>query len=161
MDSKPPYMMTANGGTDWTGWTVDVVREALASERMTAKFVGIPMQRELKAFNAKEVDIATFAKADGEWTNISSWPIMRFHNMAVTLKSRKISLHMISDLGQYRVATFHGASKYLGTKFAAQAGKSPSYKEFTGYIPSRMLHTNRPGEGPAVSVGRGSTAAGG
>ncbi|HYX32537.1 MAG TPA: transporter substrate-binding domain-containing protein [Oligoflexus sp.] len=137
--SAPPYI-----AENATGWTLDIIQSALATQDVTAKFVRIIHARVLNAFNSGEVEMVTAAKPNGKWKGfLSSWPVVRFYNVAISLKHKVPKISSIADLAEYRIVAFNDASKYLGPEFEKMAAGNARYKEFSSYLPSRMLFADR------------------
>lgn len=120
----PPYVLE-----DGRGIVVDIVREALRGGGHTIAPVYVPMGRGFELFAENRVDgTAIIRENSGLHANYSD-DFMRYHNCAVTLKSRQIKLKSLDDLKGKTVIAFQNANKYLGESFGRVVANDPSYKE--------------------------------
>ncbi|WP_395406951.1 ABC transporter substrate-binding protein [Pseudoduganella sp. UC29_106] len=65
------------------------------------------------------------------------WPVVYFHNMAITLKVRLPRIG-VEDLSHYRVNAFRGASKAMGGAYQEATADNPAYREMPN-MPSALL----------------------
>ncbi|MFT3848392.1 MAG: transporter substrate-binding domain-containing protein [Propionivibrio sp.] len=120
----PPYVFE-----DGTGIVVDIVRAALAASGNEVRPVYVPIDRGLKMFADKEVDGTTIIKEDSGLKAAYSDDFMQYHNRVFALKSRKLTIRSLDDLGDKSVVAFQNADKYLGVDFARAVIKNRRYKE--------------------------------
>jgi len=113
-----------------SGLLVDVLREAMSTQGVTAEFAYVPANRTEDALRSGWVDVSTSAKPTMALPGvISRWPVTRFHNMAITLRSRVPKMESVSDLGRYRVTAFRGAKRLLGDAYKGAVQANPNYQE--------------------------------
>lgn len=122
-----------------SGLLVEIVRAAFAVSGVKTQFLFLPNARIPLEFNAKRIDISTMSKHDPTAkVSFTHWPVLSFTNMAMSLKTRQLSINSIQDLAKYRVVAFQDARLFLGPEFAAMAGRNKGYYELSR-VPSRML----------------------
>ncbi len=99
-----------------TGFEADIVREAFALEGYTVQFVYQPLIRTKLTFQHGTVDgVMTIQTHYPEIQNsFVSEEYITYHNFAVTLESRNISINAISDLKNKKINAFQQARFALG-----------------------------------------------
>jgi len=120
----PPYVFE-----DGTGIIVDIVRTALESGGHTVKPVYAPIDRGFRMFADKEVDGTTIIQEASGLKAEYSDTYMQYHNRAFALRSSKLNIRDVADLGDKAVVAFQNAEKYLGPAFAVAVASNPRYKE--------------------------------
>jgi len=120
----PPYVFE-----DGTGIVVEIVRTALESGGHKVKPVYVPIERGFKMFAEKQVDGTTIIQESSGLKAEYSDNFMQYHNRAFALKSRKLAIRGVADLGDKSVVAFQNANKYLGQDFGRAVAANPRYKE--------------------------------
>lgn len=124
--SIPPYVIRQND----RGIVLDILRRAMQTQNKTIDVRYDNNSNNVTAFNKGELDIACITSASASPDALfSRQPLIVFHNVAISLSSRKVSLSGISSLGDYRIDAFNLASRLLPGNFAAEAARSPAYRE--------------------------------
>jgi len=122
-----------------SGLQAEVIRAAFATQSIPTEFVFLPGARSWLEYQANRVDVITNAKPDSNLNIVlTHWPVLTFQNKAITLKSKKIKLDSINDLGKWRVIAFQNASKFLGPDYAEMVKHNRNYHE-QSTMPSFML----------------------
>lgn len=125
-----------------TGLLVDVLRAAFATQHIASDFIYLPNVRLEQQLRDGKVDVSAGAKpGQMQWGYLSHWPVMNFHNMAITLRSHIPALNHIDELKQYRVTAFRNARKFLGPAYNV-ATENSNYRE-ASTMPSAGLLLNR------------------
>lgn len=113
-----------------SGLLVDVLREAMATQGVTAEFIYLPLKRTEDALRSGLVDVATNGKPSMSLPGVTSrWPVTSFHNMAITRRAALPHLESVADLARYRVTAFNGASRMLGDPYREAVQGNPRYTE--------------------------------
>jgi len=113
-----------------SGLLVDVLREAMATQGVTAEFIYLPSKRTVDALRSGVVDVATNGKPAMALPGvISRWPVTSFHNEAITRRADLPHLESVADLSRYRVTAFNGASRTLGDSYREAVQGNPRYTE--------------------------------
>lgn len=122
-----------------SGLLVDVLRAAFATQQVPVEFRYLPNARFADQMRQGLLDVTTSANSSpAEEGYLSHWPVTRFHNMAITVRSKIPTLSNLDELRQYRVTGFRGASNVLGPAFAKVVATSPNYREAVS-MPSGAL----------------------
>lgn len=127
-----------------SGMLVDVMRAALASQRVQAEFIYLPNVRMEQALRDGTADISTSAKPETSRPDVvlSRWPVTYFRNMAITVRARIPTLSSLDDLTRLRVTAFGRAHEVLGPAYRAAMAKNPNYREAQA-MPSASLFIER------------------
>lgn len=122
--NKPPYIFTATAG----GLECEILRESFKA--VNIKFVPsfLPPNRGEVLFKAKKVD-GVINKLENSFEGFPSNTYIDYYNVAVSLRSKKLSIVNVADLSKYSVAGWQTAKKHLGPEFAAMAEKNTEYTE--------------------------------
>jgi polar amino acid transport system substrate-binding protein len=120
----PPYVFE-----DGSGIIVEIVRTALEAGGHTVKPVYAPIDRGVKMFADREVDGTTIIQEASGLKAEYSDNYMQYHNRAFALRSRKLNIRDVADLGDKAVVAFQNAEKYLGPAFTVAVASNPRYKE--------------------------------
>jgi len=113
-----------------SGLLVDVLREAMATQGVTAEFIYLPLKRTEDALRRGVVDVATSGKPTMALPGVASrWPVTSFHNLAITRRAELPHLESVADLSRYRVTAFSGASRMLGDSYRDAVQANPRYSE--------------------------------
>lgn len=120
-----PFAMEATSD----GIEIDIVRESLRRQGCTLVPVFLPFVRFGYALAENKVDgVATINEHTGIQAVFSDVYI-EYHNVAVTLQSRRLPIDSIADLKGLKVIAFPGASRLLGEEFRRFTVNNPHYKE--------------------------------
>lgn len=111
------------------GIEVDIVREALRRQGCTLAPVFLPFVRAEYALAENKIDGVATTNRDSGIQAQYSLPYVEYHNVAVTLKSRRLRIEHIADLKGHRIASFPTATRYLGEQFRRFANSTPLYRE--------------------------------
>lgn len=134
-ETKLPYI----DATHQRGIEYDLVTDVLAEAGYYPKVSFAPNKRAVAMFATGQVDVVI-----GQVSRFQSEPYISYQNQAITLCNRRIQLHGISDLSQYRIAAFHNARNFLGPDFARMAAANRNYHEASPQIVvNRMLYGDR------------------
>ncbi|SFF82042.1 amino acid ABC transporter substrate-binding protein, PAAT family [Duganella sp. CF458] len=113
-----------------SGLMVDVLRDAMATQGITADFLYLPQKRTEEALRKGVVDVTTGAKPVMMLPGVMSrWPITSFHNLAITRRANLPRLDSVADLARYRVTAFNGASRMLGQDYRDAVQGNARYSE--------------------------------
>lgn len=131
----PPYVIREQHG----GLEYDIVAEALrrSGYRMQPQYVaygqiGAMLQR-------RAVDAAMTQNPAGGLDAHYSEPVVRYHDYAITLSARRISLQRVQDLHAYSMVAFQNAHKELGPAFAELTRNHQRYSETGQQIAQNKL----------------------
>ncbi|WP_093553909.1 substrate-binding periplasmic protein [Pseudoduganella namucuonensis] len=127
-----------------SGMLVDVMRAALASQRVRAEFIYLPHVRMEQALRDGTADISTSAKPEtsGPGAVLSRWPVTYFRNVAIAVRARVPALSGLDDLARLRVTAFRRAHEVLGPAYRAAMAGNPNYREAEA-MPSASLFIER------------------
>lgn len=111
---KPPYVM----GQTRTGLEIDIFREALAvkgHDLLVVHLSNNKLQRALESI--PQLDAVTTQKPvpDSPWHFVDKFTY--YHNFAMSKQADNLHIEGISDLINYQVIAFEGASHFLGPDF--------------------------------------------
>lgn len=120
----PPYVFEQGNGI-----VIDIVKAALEPAGYRILPVYLPMSRGVELFAEKRVDGTAIIREDSGLKANYSDNFMEYHNRAVALKSRKLTLSSFKDFGNLTVVGFQNAHKYLGEEFGRAVAGNPNYKE--------------------------------
>lgn len=135
---RPPYSMQKAK----TGFEIELLSAVLANVVTEHEFVIAPYGRSIKILDVKHVDAMTTASISlYQASEKVSEPYIQYQNVAVTLKSDRLTINAISDLEQFSVATFLNAKTILGEHFNEATLKSRQYTELSDQ--SAQLHMLR------------------
>jgi polar amino acid transport system substrate-binding protein len=124
--TKPPYV---DQQTD-SGFELDIVRQVFANFGHEPRFIYVPLGRSIKLLDQGMGDaLLTVNRNIVPNDNIRTNPYITYQNVAVSLKSKDISIDKFSDLVDYKVAAFQLAHKYLGAEFQRVVAQNNHYVE--------------------------------
>ncbi|MDZ7922463.1 MAG: transporter substrate-binding domain-containing protein [Marinagarivorans sp.] len=137
---KPPYIFEGEP----RGLEYDLVMGAAARGGLQLSPYFAPMERLHLMLARGELDaIATTSVRSGVPAFYSD-AYIEYHNVAVALTSRQLSITSIADLGRYSISTFQRAHFLLGSDFQAMARRNPLYREEALQINrNRLLYAGR------------------
>lgn len=137
---KPPYVFE----NEPRGLEYDIVMEAAQRGGLEPIAHYAPMERLNLMLRRGQLDaIATTNERSGGKI-VYSDVYIHYQNVAVALRSRKLDIQRISDLGRYSVHAFQRARFLLGDDFQAMATANPHYREEAFQIArNRMLYSGR------------------
>jgi polar amino acid transport system substrate-binding protein len=120
-----PYAIEATAN----GIEIDIIREALRRQGCKLVPVFLPFVRFGFALAENKVAaVATINEHSGIRAAFSE-PYIEYHNVAVTLASRRLALTRIDNLKGLKVIAFPGAARSLGDEFRRFATNNPRYRE--------------------------------
>jgi polar amino acid transport system substrate-binding protein len=112
-----------------SGIEVDIIRESLRRQGCKLVPVFLPFVRFGYALEENKVDgVATINERSGIRAAFSD-VYVEYHNVAITLASRRLVIDSIDDLKGLKVITFPGATRYFGEEFRRFAENNPRYRE--------------------------------
>jgi ABC-type amino acid transport substrate-binding protein len=121
-----PFVLSDNT----SGLLVDVIRAAFAAQQIPVEFRYLPNIRFEDQVRQGLLDVTTSANPEQTQEGyLTHWPVTRFHNVAITLRSKIPTLSSVDDLKKYRVTAFRSARKVLGPTYAAAMATNPNYRE--------------------------------
>lgn len=134
-EHKPPYILQEQR----SGIEYELVTTALRDAGYEPQVVYMPNQRAQQALAEGRVDAAI--SRNGPFVSV---PYIAYHNMAITLCERNLSLPTIAALGSYRVTAFHNAQRFLGPEFADMTRNNAGYSEVSPQlILGNLLYSGR------------------
>lgn len=111
------------------GIEIDIIKESFRRQGCKVVPVFLPFVRFGYALAENKVDgVATINEHSGIPATFSD-PYIEYHNVAVTLKSRRLPIAGIGDLKGLKVIAFPGASVSLGDEFRRFTENNPHYSE--------------------------------
>lgn len=112
-----------------SGIEIDIVKESLRRQGCKLVPVFLPFVRFGYALAENKVDgVATINEHSGIPANFSD-AYIEYHNVAVSLKARRLPIDSIGDLKGLKVIAFPGASLSLGDEFRRFTVNNPHYSE--------------------------------
>ena len=111
------------------GIEVDIVREALRRQGCKLVPVFLPFVRFRYALAENKVDAVATINEHSGIPAVFSDAYIEYHNVAVTLQSRRLAIDSIADLKGLKVIAFPGASLSLGSEFRRFTANNPYYSE--------------------------------
>lgn len=134
-ENKPPYIIADES----RGIEYELVSSVLRAAGYQPRILLLPNQRAQQALADGRIDAAI--SNDGPFV---SEPYIAYRNMAITLCQRHLQPRRIAELGQFRVAAFHNAHRFLGAEFATMARSNAAYVESSPQsILNNLLFTGR------------------
>jgi polar amino acid transport system substrate-binding protein len=124
----PPYVIQENN----SGFEVDIIREALAAKGHTLKPIYasfIVISQSLKENKADGAQRGNAELVEGSGYFYADNQTVLYQDVAITLKKNNLKIDSVNDLKDKKVASFQGASKFLGTDFGAAVANNPNYSE--------------------------------
>ncbi|WP_019674810.1 substrate-binding periplasmic protein [Arsukibacterium perlucidum] len=146
---KPPFVIS--DAQHISGLEVDIIQEAMSASGYQLEFVVLPFHQLNRALiNFPDLDVAAGIGseflADLHYVDEFSY----YENIAVSKASRKVQLGSVSDLRQYSVVSWQGASQPetpLGPVYHHLYGKgqypNQGYQELSQYNQNAMFWLNR------------------
>jgi polar amino acid transport system substrate-binding protein len=121
-----PYVIAEEN----SGFELDIVREALASQGHTVVPIYVSFRRVPELLKLKKVQAAiTVTSATVGPDAYLSKPYIRYHNVAVALAKHQLALNSQQDLAKHRILAFQNAHRYLGPDYYRSIQQSPDYQE--------------------------------
>lgn len=126
---KPPYIIVSKD----SGYELDMVKAIFAKLGYSLKLFYVPHARAYKMMSQGKMDVVLTVNDRIEFgkLNVLSDAYITYHNVAISLRSKEISIGQVEDLGNYSMIAFGQASKVLGAKFAQAIIHSPQYIELS------------------------------
>lgn len=136
-ESLEPYVIPQQA----SGIEVEIIREALRAEGLGMQPVFMAQQRLPLALKSPRIDAIATIRPDSGLKAAYSEPYVYHEDVAITLRSRKLQLRAVAELGKYSISAFPLATQYLGAEFARMAAGNPRYGETGNQVDqNRLLH---------------------
>jgi len=124
--NKPPYVIEKND----SGFEVEMLRAIFKKMGHQLNIIYTPVGRSSTILKKGLVDIGmTLSSRLDIAPAVFSSSYITYHNVAISLKGRGISLDKISQLSKYSIAAFQNANIYLGKEYSTVVDKSTFYVE--------------------------------
>lgn len=124
--TKPPYVIS----NDNSGFELDLVRAVLKSIGHDIIPIYVPFGRSATMLLQGQVDMAlTINQRLIDQPELLSDVYIVYQNVAISLKSHKLTIANIGDLTNYSIVAFQNATIVLGEQFSQVAKKSRLYTE--------------------------------
>lgn len=128
--NKPPYVFEQDG--KFVGFEIELIEHVITQMGYETKFHLVPFARSIKLLDKQGFDaVMTISPKFKAQAKALSKPYISYQNVAISLKSKKIKIENIKDLGQYSIASFQMASRVLGNPFYLASTLSPYYTELS------------------------------
>lgn len=116
---------------DNSGLFVDVIRAVYAQlPQYKINFIYMGNKRIARELSLGRLDAAAnINNLQQIKKGYLSQPVFRYSDVAVSLKNKNIVLKNISDLSQYSVASFQGATEFFGEHYKNTVTTNPNYYE--------------------------------
>ena len=101
----------------------DIIAAAFEVQNIDVQFQAMSYSRLLTEFQAKRLDFASPVAIDVPGAFFTD-KFLPFHDVAVTLKSRGITIERVSDLSNKSVIAYQEATKVLGAEYSAAVAAS-------------------------------------
>ncbi|MBI3284420.1 MAG: transporter substrate-binding domain-containing protein [Burkholderiales bacterium] len=146
---KPPFSFRDERGVN-TGIEVDLMRTLLARMGHTLTVRTVPNNRLLVELITGQADIAVTVSGSDDEQLFFSDDFITFVNVAISKKSRNVSMRGIADLGNYTFVIWQRGWRDLGPEFesiykpdASNRFRSNYYEVDSQEVQSRMFWLNR------------------
>lgn len=137
---KPPYIFENQP----RGLEYDIVMAAVQRGGLEPEAHYAPMERLNRMLSKGQIDVMATTNERSGGAIFYSEAYIRYQNVAVALRSRKLNIQRISDLVGYSVNAFQRARFLLGSEYQAMAEANPLYREEAFQIArNRMLYSGR------------------
>lgn len=122
--NKPPYVFQQ----ERTGFEIELIQNIFNKINIDTAFVFTQFKHSTKMLDAMYIDaVMTTNKRVFTDINMLSDTYISYQNVAISLKSRDLSIQNIEDLNTYSIAAFQNADKLLGDTYLQASKKSPLY----------------------------------
>ncbi|ATC93358.1 substrate-binding periplasmic protein [Pseudoalteromonas tunicata] len=124
--SKPPYVIEQ----DDSGFEIELVKAIFNQLGYQLKFIYVPFARSPYLLNQGETDLAMTInpRMDIKKQQLSI-PYISYHNVAISLKERHLTINVVADLANYSVVAFQNAKVVLGYEYGRAVKQSLFYQE--------------------------------
>ncbi|PTS83854.1 amino acid ABC transporter substrate-binding protein [Pseudomonas sp. HMWF032] len=137
---KPPYIFEDED----RGLEHDIVMSAARHGGLQPTAYYAPLERLNMMLRKGQLDAIAATNELNGGDIVYSHSYIRYHNVAVALRSRNLEIQQISDLARYSVNAFQRARFLLGAEFQRMAQANPRYREEAFQIArNRMLYSGR------------------
>jgi polar amino acid transport system substrate-binding protein len=124
--TKPPYVIS----NDNSGFELDLVRAVLRSIGHDIIPIYVPFGRSATMLLQGQVDMAlTINQRLIDRPELLSDVYIVYQNVAISLKSKKLTISSIDDLSNYSIVAFQNATIVLGEEFSQTVKLSRLYTE--------------------------------
>jgi polar amino acid transport system substrate-binding protein len=132
---KPPYIFES----ERRGLEYDIVVEAAERAGFTVRASFAPMARLHSLLAHHELDGIATTNSRANAATCYSKPYIEYHNVAMALTERHLTIASIADLGNYSVSSFQRARDLLGPDYSRMAVANPRYREEANQISRNTL----------------------
>ncbi len=140
--SKPPYVIEQGN----TGFEIDLIKAIFTRMGHSLTFQYVPYARSSYMLKRHKADIVMTinGRTDiGAQASLSQ-PYITYKNVAISLRSKRLSIRKIADLAPYAIVGFQNSSTLLGNEFNRVSKKSRKYIELSNQQQQvEMLHLER------------------
>ncbi|TPH18142.1 substrate-binding periplasmic protein [Litorilituus lipolyticus] len=121
---KPPYVIQK----EQSGFEIELIRNIFKKINIDTAFVFTQYKHSTKMLDAKYID-AVMTTNNKVFTNEAqlSDSYISYQNVAISLKSKNLTIKRIEDLGNYSIAAFQNAEILLGEAYYKSSKRSPLY----------------------------------
>ena len=124
--TKPPYVIES----DNSGFEIELIKAIFIRMGYQLNFVYVPFGRSHYLLNQNKLDFAmTLSPKLLIKEQQLSDPYITYHNVAISLKGRGITINNIQDLKYYSIVGFQNSNIILGEDYKEAVHKSPFYLE--------------------------------
>lgn len=122
--AKPPYVLE----TPLSGFEIDMITAVLAGMGETAEFIFVPYGKSVEMLHKANMDavMTTNSRVFQDTSKLSDVYIT-YENIAISLKSKQLTINNIAQLSSYSMAAFQNSEKVLGGEFKQAAKQSPLF----------------------------------
>lgn len=121
---SPPYVFSELD----SGIEIEIAQQALEQYNLSLNYM--TFVRALMEVNNGHIDFMSRVPKGFEYDGYLSDVHVFYQPSAFFLKS-KCDITSLEDMNRYSIASFQGASKYLGEKYLSTVSQSPHYHELT------------------------------
>ena len=137
---KPPYIFEGEP----RGLEYELVMAAASRGGLQLTPYYAPMERLHLMLARGELDAIATTSVQSGVPAFYSDAYIEYHNVAVALASRHLSITRIADMAGYSMSTYQRARYLLGPEFQAMAERNPLYREEALQINrNRLLYSGR------------------
>ena len=123
---QAPYVIEK----DDSGFEIELLRDVFKAMGHTFVPIYVPYGRSSYLLQMGKVDAAmTLSPRLNIEPAVMSVPYIQYHNVAITLKGRGITIEQISQLERYSVVAFQNASIFLGEEYKLASENASFYME--------------------------------
>jgi len=137
--AKPPYIIPQNH----SGFEIELMTEVFKDLVHGVDFVYMPYERSVEMLQRKQTDVTlTLNNLSGIDSKYLSDVYVFYQNVALSLKSKNLSIQNLQHLSEYSVVGFQSASDVLGVDFAEAVRNNKLYIEIADQMRQLELLLN-------------------